>query len=254
MFDLIVASTNRPLRERSPTSKASAIAVHVAVVALVVGASVVRVANRLPSVPTVWAFTAPPPFPTSPPPPPPSSRALKPRASPSSSHETPAAPMEPPPNSTAEATTGNASARDDVDGVSDRSVDGGIPTGTAGGLVGGFGPPVPVPPLRPTTPSPQAPVRITGQMAAPMLLHRVEPVYPAAASFVHLSGVVVLEVVVDAQGRVDSVKVLRSRHPLLDNAAIEALKQWRYSPLVLNGRTTPFILSVTFTFDAGAGD
>jgi len=228
-----------------------AIAAHVAVVALVVGASVVRVANRLPSVPTVWAFTTSPPLPTSPLPPPPSSRALKPRASTLTSHET-RAPTEPPLNSKAEAAAGNASAHDDADGDSDGGVDAGTPTGTAGGLVGGFGPAVPVPPLRPTTPLLQAPVRITGQMAPPTLPNRVEPVYPPAASFVHLSGVVVLEVVVDAQGRVDSVKVLRSRHPLLDNAAIEALKQWRYSPLVLNGRTTPFILSVTFNFDAGA--
>jgi TonB family protein len=44
------------------------------------------------------------------------------------------------------------------------------------------------------------------------------------------------------------VKVLRSVHPFLDKAAVDALKQWEYSPLVLNGIKTPFVLTVTFTF------
>jgi TonB family protein len=49
---------------------------------------------------------------------------------------------------------------------------------------------------------------------------------------------------------VQSVKALRSSHGLLERAATEALKQWQYSPLVLNGIQTPFVLTVTFTFSA----
>jgi TonB family protein len=58
----------------------------------------------------------------------------------------------------------------------------------------------------------------------------------------------ILEAVVGPDGRVELVMVLRSRHALLDNAAVAALKQWRYTPIVLNGIRTPFVLTVTFTF------
>ena len=59
---------------------------------------------------------------------------------------------------------------------------------------------------------------------------------------------VILEAVVGIDGCVESVKVLRSRHMLLDKASEEALMQWRYSPLVLNGVPTAFVLTVTFNF------
>jgi TonB family protein len=59
---------------------------------------------------------------------------------------------------------------------------------------------------------------------------------------------VILEATVGPDGCVDSVRVLRPRHPFLDKAATDALRQWRYSPLVLNGIATPFVLTVTFNF------
>jgi protein TonB len=92
-------------------------------------------------------------------------------------------------------------------------------------------------------------VRIGGQISAPALVHRVEPKYPDVAAIAQLSGMVILEAVVGTTGCVESVKILRSRHPLLDKASEEALLQWRYSPLVLNGIATSFALTVTFTFN-----
>jgi TonB family protein len=91
-------------------------------------------------------------------------------------------------------------------------------------------------------------VRIGGQITAPALLHRVEPIYPDIAATAHVSGLVILEAAVDADGCVSSVKVLRASHALLNKASEEALMQWRYSPLVLNGAPTPFVLTVTFNF------
>jgi protein TonB len=73
-------------------------------------------------------------------------------------------------------------------------------------------------------------------------------VYPDLAAQAQLTGIVILEATVGTDGCVDEVKLLRSRHPFLDRAAIEALKQWQYSPLVLNGVRTPFVLTVTFNF------
>jgi protein TonB len=77
---------------------------------------------------------------------------------------------------------------------------------------------------------------------------RVEPEYPDLAAQAQLTGMVILEATVGTDGCVESVRVLRARHPFLDHAAIDALKQWQYSPLVLNGIRTPFVLTVTFTF------
>ena len=91
-------------------------------------------------------------------------------------------------------------------------------------------------------------MRIGGQITAPALLHRVEPAYPDVAAFAQLSGIVILEAVVGTDGCVESVRILRSRHQLLDKASEAALLQWRYSPLVLNGIPTPFVLTVTFNF------
>lgn len=125
-------------------------------------------------------------------------------------------------------------------------VEGGILGGAISDVVGGLvSEPAPPPPTR------EAPVRIGGQIQAPSLIHRVEPVYPVIASVGQLTGLVILEAVVDETGRVESVTVLRSRHPLLDNAASDALKQWRYKPLVLN--RTPTIGNIALTRFAGGG-
>ena len=62
-----------------------------------------------------------------------------------------------------------------------------------------------------------------------------------------VTGMVILEATVNEAGDVTNVTVLRSI-PLLDNAAVSAVKQWRYQPLLLNGVPYPFILTVTLTF------
>jgi protein TonB len=62
-----------------------------------------------------------------------------------------------------------------------------------------------------------------------------------------VAGTVILEATVDPSGRVRNVRVLRSV-PLLDDAAVAAVRQWRYVPLVLNGVPHPFVLTVTVSF------
>jgi protein TonB len=80
------------------------------------------------------------------------------------------------------------------------------------------------------------------------LVRRVEPEYPALAAAAQVQGTVILEALVSAEGCVESIKVLRSVHRLLDKAAMDALMQWQYSPLVLNGKPVPFVLTVTIRF------
>ena len=93
------------------------------------------------------------------------------------------------------------------------------------------------------------PLRVGGQIKPPELLHRVEPVYPEIAVNARVRGTVILEAQVDQEGHVVDLKVLRSASPLLDNAAIAAVKQWRYRPLVLNGQPQQFVLTVVLTFN-----
>lgn len=101
-----------------------------------------------------------------------------------------------------------------------------------GGIVGGLiseRPPPPLPPP-PTPPAAVArdPVRIGGELKAPALIERVEPEYPPFAVRAQVQGVVILEAIVDGHGRVEDVRVLRSI-PLLDKAAVAAVRRWRYS-------------------------
>ena len=75
----------------------------------------------------------------------------------------------------------------------------------------------------------------------------VPPVYPPVAQAARVQGVVILEAVIGPDGRVTDVSILRSV-PLLDDAAIEAVRQWEYTPTLLNGVPVPVIMTVTVNF------
>ena len=91
------------------------------------------------------------------------------------------------------------------------------------------------------------PVRVGGAISTPELVHRVEPTYPPDAVAARLEGTVVVEATVDDQGRVRDVKILRSLGAL-DQAAINAVMQWRYSPLRVNDVAAHFLVTVNVTF------
>lgn len=93
----------------------------------------------------------------------------------------------------------------------------------------------------------EEPVRAMGEIKPPRLLHRVEPEYPELARKAGVQGVVILEATTDVYGRVQSVRVLRSV-PLFDQAAIEAVRQWIYEPMIINGRPRPVTFTVTIIF------
>jgi protein TonB len=96
-------------------------------------------------------------------------------------------------------------------------------------------------------PTSVAPVRVTSLMRTPVRTFEVQPVYPATARSAKVSGVVIIEAVIGVDGRVTDAHVLRPM-PLLDAAALAAVRQWRYSPTILNGVAVPVILTVTVNF------
>ncbi len=86
-----------------------------------------------------------------------------------------------------------------------------------------------------------------GKIMPPKLIKEVEPVYPEIARQARVEGVVIAEATTDVYGQVIEVKVLRSI-PLLDQAAVDALKQWVYEPMVINGTPRPVTFTVTLQF------
>jgi TonB family protein len=94
---------------------------------------------------------------------------------------------------------------------------------------------------------PSGVLRIGGNIAPPTKIKDVPPVYPAAARNAGVQGLVILEAVLDETGHVRDVKVVRSV-PLLDQAAVDAVKQWEYTPTLQNGAAIPVTMRVFVKF------
>lgn len=94
---------------------------------------------------------------------------------------------------------------------------------------------------------PQAPVRVGGDIKPPTRLKYVNPVYPQSALGASVAGMVIIEATIDPVGHVSDAKVIRSI-PLLDQAAIDAVKQWEFTPTLVNGVPASVIMTVTVNF------
>jgi protein TonB len=93
----------------------------------------------------------------------------------------------------------------------------------------------------------EAPVRVGSSIAQPQKIYDVEPNIPATAAQAGVHGTVILEIIIGADGAVSSTKVLRSI-PMLDQAALDAVRRWRYRPTLINGQPVPVIMTVTVNF------
>jgi protein TonB len=111
-------------------------------------------------------------------------------------------------------------------------VPGGVPGGQMGGVIGGViggvgGAPAPPKPA-------QTRIRQGGAVTAASLVNRVQPNYPPLARQTRISGTVRLHAIISKSGNVESLEVM-SGHPLLVQAALDAVRQWKYRPTTLNG-------------------
>lgn len=189
------------------------------------------------------AFPAPPP--TTPTPEPRASQTLNrpsarvPAVAPAAAAPPPAAdvnaaaaPIDPPSQITPE--TG---AESGVPGV-----EGGVPGGVAGGVVGGVGNVV-------SASGPPGPitVRVGSQMKPPRKIKDVKPVYPAGVLPTRAQGSVIIEALIGADGKVHEAHVVHSV-PSLDQAALDAVRQWEYEPPRLNGVAVAVIMTVVVNF------
>lgn len=94
-----------------------------------------------------------------------------------------------------------------------------------------------------------APVRVGGTIKTPMKVRDLKPAYPPDALAAKVSGIVILEITIGTDGSVTDAKVLRGQ-PLLNDAALGAVRQWQYAPTLLNGVPVPVIMTATVTFTA----
>jgi TonB family protein len=92
-----------------------------------------------------------------------------------------------------------------------------------------------------------APLRVGGQIQPPRKIKDVQPVYPAMAQSARAAGVVTIEATIGPDGKVIDATVVRSI-PLLDQAALDAVRQWEYAPTLLNGVPVAVLVTVTITF------
>jgi periplasmic protein TonB len=170
-------------------------------------------------------------------PPPPRLRAARPPSRQVNAPARDAAPVEPPPDigperidsleSTVE-TTGDPNGVDDA-----------IPIDSART----FAPPPPPPPPE----LPTGPIRPGGRIVAPQRVLYVQPAYPAIAQSAGIEGRVVVEAIVGPSGEVTNARVVRSVR-FLDEAAIAAVRQWKYTPTLLNGTPVSVLLTVSVDF------
>lgn len=119
-------------------------------------------------------------------------------------------------------------------------VKGGVGKGVAGGVKGGVKGVV--------EDFTKGAVRAIGEIKPPKLIKKVNPIYPEEARKAKVEGIIILEARTDEKGNIDKVRVLKSKDPYLSQAALEAVRQWKYEPFYLKGKPTPVVFTVTVRF------
>ncbi|HEY6988798.1 MAG TPA: energy transducer TonB [Bryobacteraceae bacterium] len=103
------------------------------------------------------------------------------------------------------------------------------------------------PPPPPSKPQPHAAIRVGGGVSEANLIHRVQPVYPPLAKTTHIEGAVEFTATISKQGLIENLQLVGG-HPLLVNAAREAILQWKYRPTLLNGEPVEVITDIVVKF------
>lgn len=255
MFDdVLIESSNKQQRGGWKTTLIS-VALHAAAIGGVIAAGYYVKENPEVIEKPIQAFiaqAAPPPPP--PPPPPPASSAqqqqtpVQTEVQPTTPRESFVTPQEIP-REIPQASVATSESDGAVEGGVVGGVEGGVVGGTVGGVVGGV--------IGGTLGgvlggelggTGDRPVRVGGNVKAPVVITRVEPAYTEIARKARVQGVVILEAIIDRDGRVTDVRVLKPLAMGLDQAAMDAVKQWRFRPGTMGGSPVPVIFNLTVNF------
>jgi protein TonB len=228
MFDEMVISSPHPKKTNKWWTVLVSTAFQVAFLAILILIPLIYT-EALPKTMMATMLTAPPPPP--PPPPPPVATQIvkvKPQV-----HLMDAGKLVAPKVIPKEVKIIKEEAEPDMGAV---GMAGGVPGGVAGGsmggvlggVIGGMGAPPPPKPKQ------SGPLRVGGNVQAAKIINRVQPVYPPLARQTRISGTVRLHAIISKDGTIQQLEVV-SGHPLLQQAALDAVRQWRYQPTLLNG-------------------
>lgn len=244
MFDDLVVSSAHPTH----THKSWTVAASAIVQAVIVGVFILiplLVTEALPKETVAAWITAPAP-PPPPPPPPPKVQVVKQITPPMIQQGKLTAPTVIPKKVNI---IKEEQAPPDVAAGVVGGVTGGVPGGSAGGVLGGIiggtgGGPPPPPPKTPQT------LRVGGNVQQANLIHQVMPVYPEIAKTAHIQGTVVLHAIIAKDGTVQELQYI-SGPPLLMRSAMDAVRQWRYRPTLLNGEPVKVDTTISVVFTLG---
>jgi periplasmic protein TonB len=128
-------------------------------------------------------------------------------------------------------------------------VPGGIPGGSMGGVIGSVLSSTPT--VAPHIATPQR-VRVSSGVSSGLLIRKVNPTYPPLARQARIQGTVVLQAQISKDGSIENLQLI-SGHPMLAPAAIEAVKQWKYKPYLLNGEPVEVDTQVQVNFTLAGG-
>lgn len=243
MFDDLVVSSANPKH----THKSWTVAMSAIIQAAIVGVFILiplLVTEALPKDTVATWITAPAP-PPPPPPPPPKVQVIKQQAPPLIQAGKLTAPTvipkkvniikeEAPPPDVATGMTGGVAG----------GVGGGSMGGVLGGIIGGTGGGPPPPPKTPER------IRVGGNVQAANLIHQVMPMYPEIAKTAHIQGTVLLHAVIAKNGTIEQLQYI-SGPPLLMRSAMDAVRQWRYRPTLLNGEPVIVDTTISVVFTLG---
>jgi protein TonB len=134
-------------------------------------------------------------------------------------------------------------------------VAGGVPGGAGGGVIGGIiggvpsaaPPPPPPPPKKEEKPATPQRIRVGGQVQAANLIRKVTPVYPPLAKQARIQGTVRFTAIIGKDGTIQNLQLVTG-HPLLVQAAQDAVKQWVYKPTLLNGEPVEVVTQIDVNF------
>ena len=234
MFGDVVASSITLGGKRRYAVPLSIVAHTLIIVAAIIAPLIATSSAILPTPPAMLAFVSTPAL--SPPPPPPAPPRVAPQTPLPLAASSGAAPIEAPHEITPERQV-----------QANRELVGAIETGTGvvpGSLIERSSTPPP-----PPTPAVVArlPVPVGGNIKQPAKAKDVRPSYPQIAQTARVQGLVIIEATIGPTGKVQDARVLRSI-PLLDAAALDAVRQWEYSPTLLNGIPIAVVMTVTVDF------
>ncbi|HLY92935.1 MAG TPA: energy transducer TonB [Candidatus Angelobacter sp.] len=120
---------------------------------------------------------------------------------------------------------------------------GGVPGGSTGGVIGGLVNSA-APPPKVATPQK---VRVSSGVAEGLKIHDVQPTYPQMARIAHIQGDVTLQATISKNGAIENLRAVNG-HPILIQAALDAVRQWKYKPYVLNGEPVEVETQITVKF------